>query len=492
MSDRIDSASLVPFKSSLPVVQRGLDLVQEWQSSRVRLLIGEARPQASIALRQRFEASSDIDLLAIATTPWAVVDLAQRERPNVILLDFDGMPLEGVAAATVELTELIPSAALIVLEPEDIVGTGHALGATASQIPWAVGLDQWQLVEGDHSFPTDLVFMTSYVRALDVGEPARVLRRIRRAAGLVAMTLDPPAHVLVRPDDLPSGWRLWDEEPAHDWSPSASSRAAACRRMFLCGERPGLEVPVLSVGLNVYSDEQAARDAMVDEQKSTSFEEERDLRPFLSNGLSNREFVAGTFPSGTSRVVRIRAVSGRSTVTMWTRGMGADDLRAVTDVQLERLDHASLDGIPDLDAPVDLMALLEASVERSKKSQERVGGDHTPAASQQGDIVKLWRLCPEHKARLTSMELPPLRGGAWCPEGEHETHPGDFSSGYEYEPGSFVELDDGDLELLGLLNSSAIFEEVDSEGYLVVWASGTHELSESLRRVVDAKLQGSN
>ena len=57
-------------------------------------------------------------------------------------------------------------------------------------------------------------------------------------------------------------------------------------------------------------------------------------------------------------------------------------------------------------------------------------------------------LCPEHKARIKNKR--------WCPEGDHEVAWGDVVRGYEYEKGSYVELDDADLEKLPLHSSKAI------------------------------------
>ena len=57
-------------------------------------------------------------------------------------------------------------------------------------------------------------------------------------------------------------------------------------------------------------------------------------------------------------------------------------------------------------------------------------------------------LCPEHKARIKNKRL--------CPEGDHEVAWGDVVKGYEYEKGSYVELDDADLDKLPLHSSKAI------------------------------------
>lgn len=57
-------------------------------------------------------------------------------------------------------------------------------------------------------------------------------------------------------------------------------------------------------------------------------------------------------------------------------------------------------------------------------------------------------LCPEHKSRIKNKR--------WCPEGDHEVTWGDVVKGYEYEKGSYVELDDADLDKLPLRSSKAI------------------------------------
>jgi DNA end-binding protein Ku len=57
-------------------------------------------------------------------------------------------------------------------------------------------------------------------------------------------------------------------------------------------------------------------------------------------------------------------------------------------------------------------------------------------------------LCPEHKSRIKNKR--------WCPEGEHEVQWGDVIRGYEYEKGTYVVLDDDDLEKLPLKSSKAI------------------------------------
>jgi DNA end-binding protein Ku len=57
-------------------------------------------------------------------------------------------------------------------------------------------------------------------------------------------------------------------------------------------------------------------------------------------------------------------------------------------------------------------------------------------------------LCPEHKSRIKNKRF--------CVEGDHEVAWSDVVRGYEYEKGSYVELEDEDLEKLPLRSSKAI------------------------------------
>ena len=57
-------------------------------------------------------------------------------------------------------------------------------------------------------------------------------------------------------------------------------------------------------------------------------------------------------------------------------------------------------------------------------------------------------LCPDHKSRIKNKR--------WCVEGDHEVAWGDVVRGYEYEKGSYVELDDKDFERLPRRSSKAI------------------------------------
>src|SRR2546422_5657377 len=54
-------------------------------------------------------------------------------------------------------------------------------------------------------------------------------------------------------------------------------------------------------------------------------------------------------------------------------------------------------------------------------------------------------LCPEHKSRIKNKR--------WCVEGANKAAWGDVVRGYEYEKGSYAELDDTDLEKLPLRSS---------------------------------------
>ena len=57
-------------------------------------------------------------------------------------------------------------------------------------------------------------------------------------------------------------------------------------------------------------------------------------------------------------------------------------------------------------------------------------------------------LCPDHKSRIKNKR--------WCPEGDHEVAWSQAVRGYEYEKGSYVVLEDEELEALPLASSKSI------------------------------------
>lgn len=69
-------------------------------------------------------------------------------------------------------------------------------------------------------------------------------------------------------------------------------------------------------------------------------------------------------------------------------------------------------------------------------------------ATESSSKVSFNLLCPEHKTRIKNKR--------WCPDGEHEVQWGDVIRGYEYEKGSYVVMEDDDLEKLPLKSSKAI------------------------------------
>ncbi len=69
-------------------------------------------------------------------------------------------------------------------------------------------------------------------------------------------------------------------------------------------------------------------------------------------------------------------------------------------------------------------------------------------ATESTSKVSFHLLCPEHKSRIKNKR--------WCPEGDHEVAWGDVVRGYEYEKGTYVVMEDEDLEKLPLKSSKAI------------------------------------
>lgn len=69
-------------------------------------------------------------------------------------------------------------------------------------------------------------------------------------------------------------------------------------------------------------------------------------------------------------------------------------------------------------------------------------------ATESSSKVSFNLLCPDHKTRIKNKR--------WCPEGDHEVQWGDVVRGYEYEKGSYVVMEDEDLEKLPLKSSKTI------------------------------------
>lgn len=69
-------------------------------------------------------------------------------------------------------------------------------------------------------------------------------------------------------------------------------------------------------------------------------------------------------------------------------------------------------------------------------------------ATESSSKVSFNLLCPEHKARIKNKR--------WCPEGDHEIAWSDAVRGYEYEKGSYVVLEDDELDELPLASSKSI------------------------------------
>lgn len=69
-------------------------------------------------------------------------------------------------------------------------------------------------------------------------------------------------------------------------------------------------------------------------------------------------------------------------------------------------------------------------------------------ATESSSKVSFNLLCPEHKARIKNKR--------WCPEGDHEVAWSDAVRGYEYEKGSYVIMEDNELDELPLASSKSI------------------------------------
>jgi DNA end-binding protein Ku len=69
-------------------------------------------------------------------------------------------------------------------------------------------------------------------------------------------------------------------------------------------------------------------------------------------------------------------------------------------------------------------------------------------ATESSSKISFNLLCPEHKARIKNKR--------WCPEGDHEVAWSDAVRGFEYEKGSYVVMEDDELDDLPLASSKSI------------------------------------
>jgi len=167
------------------------------------------------------------------------------------------------------------------------------------------------------------------------------------------------------------------------------------------------------------------------------------------------------------------------------RAVGVDEAFALETLakQQARLVDGLATAMLDTEDPesevIDLMAALKASNEKAKKRSELLARP----------VIELAQICPEHKARLGTIDISQSRRRAWCPEGGgHETDALDVSLAYEFEPGSYVELVESDQETLGLAAVTGVLGELNAEGCLVVRVTPTDHWRHTLQALVDLKL----
>lgn len=325
-----DDGSVAPFRDASALVERGLQVVERWYSSHVRLLVGEGRPERLAELVQAFDGETDIDLV-VGTTAESLSRLAHRLQPNVIVLDLETMPLDQIAEATVELSEMLPASAVMVLEGEETLGIGTSLGAN----PVLSSIVEFRRAASRPEVAMSIVDVVKRERHMDITEPARVLKRIRRVGHLVAATATPPGDVLVDERLLPDGWKLWDETPAHVWAVSDDVRVTSCSRDFLFGDRPGLATPMLRFALDVYPNEAAARAALTLERVTSSSRFERARVDFPGDSVGSAFLSYGRW------VIRIRARADCTTATLWSRGLTPETAAELLGAQMSRLEAGS-------------------------------------------------------------------------------------------------------------------------------------------------------
>lgn len=97
----------------------------------VRVLIADDHPMIRWGLAQLVSAEPDLELVGTAEDGARAVELAEREHPDVVLLDLSMPELDGVSAAE-QLRERSPSSRVLVLSShpqESVVSAAFMAGA---------------------------------------------------------------------------------------------------------------------------------------------------------------------------------------------------------------------------------------------------------------------------------------------------------------------------------------------------------------------------
>ncbi|WP_279579844.1 response regulator transcription factor [Fodinicola feengrottensis] len=135
----------------------------------IRLLLADDEPMIRAGIRAILSADADIEIVAEAADGRAAVQLTQRHRPDVALLDIRMPQLDGLAA-TMEIRRTTPNTGVIVLTTfgEDSY-IADALGNGASGFLLKSG-DPRELLAGIHAVAAGAAYLSPEVAKKIIAE----------------------------------------------------------------------------------------------------------------------------------------------------------------------------------------------------------------------------------------------------------------------------------------------------------------------------------
>jgi DNA-binding NarL/FixJ family response regulator len=93
----------------------------------IRVVIADDHPHVRLAVRSYLDLEDDFEVIGEAETGEEAVDVVRRERPDLVLLDYQMPVLDGLAAARA-IGEAFPEVAIVMLSAMD---DGHVMTEAA-------------------------------------------------------------------------------------------------------------------------------------------------------------------------------------------------------------------------------------------------------------------------------------------------------------------------------------------------------------------------
>lgn len=163
----------------------------------IRILLADDEIMVRAGIRAILDADPEIEVVGEAADGREAIDLAQRFRPDVALLDIRMPTLDGLAA-TAEILKTVPGTAVLVLTTfSDDAQIARALGEGASGFLLKAG-DPRELVTGIHAAASGAAYLSPKVahRVITKLGGGRRMSRIASAQDRIADLTDREREVL--------------------------------------------------------------------------------------------------------------------------------------------------------------------------------------------------------------------------------------------------------------------------------------------------------